>query len=222
MADWRSAIERPGVFDAVSRGGLTAWLAGGVGLIGDSLGPIIHAHDDASEIFYFLSGRCRLEVGRTEHVLQPGDFVLVPPEVPHNLWNASPDEPLVVFWLVAPNYVDNRWRTEHFRPEGYERPLVRAHADGPGTLPSDMNIVSEMVRLGGGFGREREDPTADTIFLVTDGAVDVFSAGGDGQLDRGGWRHIPAGAPWSAIGVSSVASAIVMRIPHRDADRRRM
>ena len=213
--DWRSAIERPGVFDTISRGGLTAWPPGGVGLIGDSLGPIMHAHDDASEIFYFLSGRCRLEVGRTEHVLQPGDFVLVPPEVPHNLWNALPDEPLVVFWLVAPNYADNRWRTEDFRSEGYERPLVRAHADGPGPLPSDGNIVSEMYRLGGGSGLEREDPTADTIVLATDGAVDVRIAESDGQLDRGEWRHIPAGTPWSAARASPVASAIVIRIPHR-------
>ena len=59
--DWPTAIEWPGVFDTISRGSLTAWPAGGVGLIGDSLGPIMHAHDDASEIFYFLSGRCRLE-----------------------------------------------------------------------------------------------------------------------------------------------------------------
>lgn len=213
--DWPTAIEWPGVFDTVSRGGLTAWPAGGVGLIGDSLGPIVHAHDDASEIFYFLSGRCRLEVGRTEHILQPGDFVLVPPEAPHNLWNDSPGEPLVVFWLVAPNYADNRWRTEDFRPEGYERPLVRAHADGRGTLPSDMNIVSQMDRFGRDDGLQRQDPTADTFFLVTDGAVDVLIAGDDNQLDRGAWRHIPAGTPWSATGASPAASAIVMRIPHR-------
>lgn len=216
MIDWRTAIERPGVFDAVSRGGLTAWPAGGVGLVGDSLGPIMHAHDDASEIFYFLSGRCRLEVGRTEHLLDAGDFVLVPPEAPHNLWNASPDEPLVVFWLVAPNYADNRWRTEDFRPEGYERPLVRAHADRPGTLPSDTNIVSEMYRLGpGGDPLESGDPTADAILLVADGAVGVRVAGDDDQLDRGMWRHIPAGTPWSASGASPAASVIVMRIPHR-------
>lgn len=216
MIDWRTAIERPGVFDTVSRGGLTAWPPGGVGLIADSLGPIMHAHDDATEIFYFLSGRCRLEVGRTEHLLDQGDFVLVPPEVPHNLWNASPEEPLVVFWLVAPNYADNRWRTMDFRPEGYERRLVRTHADGLGTLPSDTNLGSKMFRLGPGTDLlESGDPTTDAILLVTDGPVVVRVAGDDDQLDQGGWRHIPAGTPWSASGASSMASVIVMRIPHR-------
>ncbi len=216
MVDWRAATERPGVFDTISRGSLTAWPPGGVGLIGDSLGPQMHAHDDASEIFFFLSGRCRLEVGRTEHLLDAGDFVLVPPEVPHNLWNATPEEPLVVFWLVAPNYADNRWRTEDFRSEGYDRPLVRARADESGPLPSDGNIVSDLRRLAGDepIGVD-PDPTADTLVLVTRGAV-VVRAGDDGEsLEPGGWRHLPAGTAWSARADSGPASLLVMRVPHR-------
>ncbi len=217
MIDWRSAIEQPGVFDTVSRGSLTAWPPGGVGLIGDSLGPTMHAHDDASEIFYFLSGRCRLEVGNGEHLLDPGDFVLVPPEVPHNLWNATPDEPLVVFWLVAPNYADNRWRTADFRPEGYERPLVRAAAGQPGVLPSDGNIVSELVRLEAGVELEVGVDDADAIVLVIDGEADIRGddATEAARLDRGGWRHHPAGTTRLVSAASSQASLIVMRIPLR-------
>lgn len=65
------------------------------GLIGDTLGPIMHAHHQASEIFYFISGRCRLEVGNGEELFEPGDFVLVPPLLSHNLWNAGNDDLLV-------------------------------------------------------------------------------------------------------------------------------
>lgn len=214
MIDWRSAIEQPGVFDAVSRGSLTAWPPGGVGLIGDSLGPSMHAHDDASEIFYFLSGHCRLEVGRTEHLLDPGDFVLVPPEVPHNLWNATPDDPLVVFWLVAPNYADNRWRTDDFRPEGYDRPLVRAAADQPGALPSDGNIVSELVHLEAGAAIEVGGDGTDAIVLVIEGGAELSDGSDSVRLDRGGWRHHPAGTTRLVTAASS-ASLIVMRIPLR-------
>lgn len=217
MVDWRTEMERPGVFSPVCRGSLTAWPVGGVGLIGDSLGPIMHAHDDASEIFLFLAGRCRLEVGRTEHVLETGDFVLVPPEVPHNLWNATPEEPLAVFWLVAPNYADNKWRTEDFRPEGYERPLVRAGTDRPGPLPSDANIESELRALAPGeAGASTRDDAADTLVVVTSGTAGLRVDGDEETLEPGGWRHVPAGIPWVARAADGPAAIVVMRVPHRE------
>lgn len=216
MVDWRTEMERPGVFSRVCRGSLTAWPVGGVGLIGDSLGPIMHAHDDASEIFLFLAGRCRLEVGRTEHLLDTGDFVLVPPEVPHNLWNETPEEPLVVFWLVAPNYPDNKWRTDDFRPEGYERPAVRAGTERPGPLPSDGNIESELRALASGeAGTAARDDAADTFLVVTSGTVDVRIDGDDEALEPGGWRHVQAGISWSAQTTGGPAAIVVMRVPHR-------
>jgi quercetin dioxygenase-like cupin family protein len=208
--------KRPGVYDSVSRASVFAWAPGAAGLDGDSLGPTMHAHDDASEIFYILSGRCRLEVGRTEHLLDPGDFALVAPEVPHNLWSASPEETLTVFWLVAPNYADNRWRTEDFRPEGYERPLEQAQAKDPGSLPSDGNIISELRVLGPDQGPEPDaDASADTIVLVAEGTVTVTSAGESQHLEPGGWRHVPGGTTWSARPSKGTASVLLIRIPHR-------
>ena len=101
--DWHAWTGQHISFTEIRRGGATVWLIGGKGLLDDSLGPILHSHDRASEIFYFIAGRCRLEVGDSEEFFGPGDFILVPPDVPHNLWNAG-DDNLLVFWLVVPNF----------------------------------------------------------------------------------------------------------------------
>ena len=56
-----------------------------------------HHHGPVESIIYVLSGRARMRWGeRLEFVAEaaPGDFIFVPPFVPHQESNASPDEPL--------------------------------------------------------------------------------------------------------------------------------
>ncbi len=56
-----------------------------------------HHHGDLESIIYVVKGRARMRWGdRLEFMAEagPGDFIFVPPFVPHQEINASPDEPL--------------------------------------------------------------------------------------------------------------------------------
>lgn len=56
-----------------------------------------HHHGDLESVIYVVSGRARMRWGdRLEFVAEagPGDFIFVPPFVPHQEINARPDEPL--------------------------------------------------------------------------------------------------------------------------------
>ena len=56
-----------------------------------------HHHGDLESVIYVVSGRARMRWGeRLECVAEagPGDFIFVPPFVPHQEINASTDEPL--------------------------------------------------------------------------------------------------------------------------------
>jgi uncharacterized RmlC-like cupin family protein len=56
-----------------------------------------HHHGDLESIIYVVSGRARMRWGETlEFVAEagPGDFIFVPPFVPHQEINASDGEPL--------------------------------------------------------------------------------------------------------------------------------
>ncbi|KAB1073986.1 cupin domain-containing protein [Methylobacterium planeticum] len=57
----------------------------------------VHHHGALESVIYIVSGRARMRWGeRLEFVAEagPGDFIFVPPYVPHQEINASTDEPL--------------------------------------------------------------------------------------------------------------------------------
>jgi len=57
----------------------------------------VHHHGALESVIYVVRGRARMRWGeRLEYVAEaePGDFIFVPPFVPHQEINASPDEPL--------------------------------------------------------------------------------------------------------------------------------
>jgi uncharacterized RmlC-like cupin family protein len=56
-----------------------------------------HHHGALESVIYVVRGRARMRWGeRLEYVAEagPGDFIFVPPYVPHQEINASPDQPL--------------------------------------------------------------------------------------------------------------------------------
>ena len=56
-----------------------------------------HHHGELESVIYVVSGKARMRWGeRLEFVAEagPGDFIYVPPFVPHQEINASPSEPL--------------------------------------------------------------------------------------------------------------------------------
>jgi uncharacterized RmlC-like cupin family protein len=88
-------MHREAAIDAARAGTEKLW-AGTVVIHPDAkTGP--HHHGGLESIIYVVSGRARMRWGeRLEFTAEagPGDFIYVPPYVPHQEINASPDEPL--------------------------------------------------------------------------------------------------------------------------------
>ena len=56
-----------------------------------------HHHGPVESVIYIVSGRARMRWGEQLEFMAeagPGDFIYVPPWVPHQEMNANPDEPL--------------------------------------------------------------------------------------------------------------------------------
>jgi uncharacterized RmlC-like cupin family protein len=66
----------------------------------------VHHHGPLESVIYVVSGKARLRWGdRLEFVAEasPGDFIYVPPYVPHQEINANPEEPLQCVLLRSDN-----------------------------------------------------------------------------------------------------------------------
>jgi mannose-6-phosphate isomerase-like protein (cupin superfamily) len=214
--DWHEWIKQTLPRTEIMRGGATVWAQGAQGLTGDTLGPVMHLHDDASEIFYFLSGRCRLEVGDTEEYFGPGDFILVPPGVPHNLWNAGDDD-LLVFWIVAPHRMENKWRTHEITSEDMQRRASRTHIEPEAALPSDANIHSRLLDLQSAEGVSLETLLGqEAVIYINSGQVDVRVGKLSGRLQANEFVHVPVGTSYSITAAQGAASALLFEMPWKD------
>lgn len=215
--DWRDWIEQRIPMTEIQRGGAAVWPADGDRLIGDSLGPVMHLHDDASEIFYFVSGRCRLEIGASEEFFDPGEFVLVPSGVPHNLWNAG-DADLLVFWMVAPNFIDNKWRTDDFPAGAMDRRAVRSKVEPGVDLPSDENIHSRLLELQ--MGDSFLDDTRagqEAVLYVVDGSARVKVGKLEGRLSNHEFVHVTEETPFSIQPAGEMVSVLLFQTPGNGA-----
>jgi uncharacterized RmlC-like cupin family protein len=88
-------MQRAAAITAASAGTHRLW-AGTVAIQPDARTGA-HHHGELESIIYVVSGRARLRWGeRLEYYAEagPGDFIFVPPFVPHQEINASPDQPL--------------------------------------------------------------------------------------------------------------------------------
>lgn len=88
-------MDRAAAITAASAGSHKLW-AGTVAIQPDArTGP--HHHGELESVIYVVQGRARMRWGeRLEYVAEagPGDFIFVPPYVPHQEINADPHEPL--------------------------------------------------------------------------------------------------------------------------------
>ena len=211
--DWQTWVRQSLPRTDYMRGGATVWVKGMAGLLGDSLGPVMHLHEGASEIFYFVAGRCRLEVGDREEFFEAGDFVLVPPEVPHNVWPDGDDD-LLVFWLVAPHFQANKWRTEGFPEGAMQRGVIRGHVAAGGELPSDGQIESRLLTLANNdrhSGRTAERQEA-VVYLV-EGSADVRVGKLNGRLGAHEFVHVPVDTEYALDCRYGPVVAILFRLP---------
>jgi uncharacterized cupin superfamily protein len=74
-------------------------------------GPPPHFHARSSEIFFVLSGALEALAGERVLTLDTGDFLTIPPDVPHAFW-APDDSNSDVLILFAPGIQE---RFEYFR-----------------------------------------------------------------------------------------------------------
>lgn len=100
--DGRSATNSPHLFKAAASetGGRFDFI---VGTFAPGTGPPLHFHVVQDDSFYVLDGVLTVQVGDDIFDIGPGDFVSVPPKVPHtfdNLHNA--DEPVRAINLMTP------------------------------------------------------------------------------------------------------------------------
>jgi mannose-6-phosphate isomerase-like protein (cupin superfamily) len=56
------------------------------------LGPPEHIHPRIEETFEVRSGRLHVRVRSEDHVIGPGERVVVPPGTPHKFWNEADEE----------------------------------------------------------------------------------------------------------------------------------
>ena len=90
-----TGMSRAAAITSAKAGANRLW-AGTVSICANAkTGP--HHHGSLESVIYIVSGRARMRWGeRLEFVAEagPGDFIFVPPFVPHQEINASSDEPL--------------------------------------------------------------------------------------------------------------------------------
>ncbi|WP_332643537.1 cupin domain-containing protein [Aeromicrobium sp.] len=184
-------------FTEAARGGPLTWAIGDAGFDGDVLGPTRHAHDGAAEYFFMAEGAVRVEVGGDEFVVQEGDLCCIPADVPHNVLGPTSRIDAHLFCVVAPNFVDHKWRIDGFTEEGelgkatVGRPFVDAELPKSGGLSAEALTLkpTDEVRLETLQGRE-------CVYFVCEGKLDLeFSNGLSGSLAPGAFQHVREGSP---------------------------
>ena len=187
---WQDWVRQQLIFTEALRGGPLVWPAGDTHLFGDPLGPVRHAHDDAAEYYFVLSGACLVEVGGEERVANTGDLVYIPANAPHNLLHEVGGEDAWVYVLVSPNFAHNKWRTSDYLP-GTEslrmsitRPLEGDRSTASNPFPAD---VVEVVR---GTPVAAVSHTAEFVYLVVDGECHVRVGRLSGAFGPGGQVHV--------------------------------
>ena len=190
---WQDWVRQQLIFTEALRGGPLVWPAGSTHLAGDPLGPVRHAHDDAAEYYYVLSGACMVEVGGEERVANTGDLVYIPADAPHNLLNEVGGEDAWVYVLVAPNFAHNKWRTSDYLPgtEDYRMTITRP-LDGDDSAASNP-FPASLVTV------ERDAPRAARCHTppswctwCSRASATCASAGMSGTFGPGGQIHVCA------------------------------
>ncbi|MBU0458425.1 cupin domain-containing protein [Patescibacteria group bacterium] len=70
----------------------------------------MHTHKEKDEVFYIQSGKVKLETGGEEFVLEPGDFIHIPPRTPHRFTGIEDSE---IFEFSTNHQEDDSYRTEY-------------------------------------------------------------------------------------------------------------
>lgn len=89
-------------------------------------GPGLHWHANQDDTFYVLDGVLTVQCGDEIHDLHPGDFITIPPRVPHTFDNTRKDKPAKVINLMTPGgyhglFAENELLAEDAHPAEQDR-----------------------------------------------------------------------------------------------------
>jgi quercetin dioxygenase-like cupin family protein len=73
-----------------------------VGPVGYLSGPPLHTHTEQYDTFYVLDGVLTVQAGEDLFELRAGDFVTVPPGVPHTFDSVHEDQPVTAINVMTP------------------------------------------------------------------------------------------------------------------------
>jgi quercetin dioxygenase-like cupin family protein len=81
----------------------------------------MHSHNKKDEVFYLQSGKVKMELKGTDHILNPGDIVHIPPQTPHRFTGLKDSE---IFEFSTTHEEEDSYRTElsgHVEQERFDR-----------------------------------------------------------------------------------------------------
>ena len=151
-----------------------------------------HHHGELESVIYVVRGRARMRWGeRLEFVAEasPGDFIYVPPFVPHQEINASPDEPLECVLVRSDNEavvvnIPHIYSAEQV-PRGKPEPDLFLHAArAVGADPACCLVIEDSAN---GVKAARAAGMRVWGFL---GGGHLKNATGDELLDAGAERNL--------------------------------
>jgi quercetin dioxygenase-like cupin family protein len=190
LGSWQEWVLQGLLFTEAVRGGPLVWPAGAAHLHGDPLGPIRHAHDDAEEYYFILSGQCLVEVGGEERVAAAGDLVHIPANAPHNFLGEVGESDAWAFILVAPNVAHNKWRLSDFLPGSEDlRMTITRPLDGDDSARGNA-FGAETVQVAPGSSFAETASGGEVVGLVTDGRAHVRAGLMAGNLGPGDYFHV--------------------------------
>ena len=190
--DYREWMQQPFIFTERIRSRALVWTPEAHWFINDPLGPLPHAHDDATEIIYIAAGQMDIQVGESKQRVVPGDFLLMPPDRFHNYWLAG-DETACMYVLVVPNHKQARWRYKDFKPGSFEGHAPVASVIRGGPMPSDERITTHVCQLA------RDESTDTSVESVREKMIYVLEGNGTIEIERmrgeikpNDYQHVPS------------------------------
>jgi mannose-6-phosphate isomerase-like protein (cupin superfamily) len=177
------------------RGRALWWPKGADWFANDPLGPLPHTHPRASELYFVVSGRLDLTVGRTELVLDVGQACLIPPDTFHAPVNRAAED-LCLFVVVAPNWREARWKPEGFTEADYVGVPVVAPPRARGVLVQDEQLHVEVLELTPGAPcAPPPRPGVERVLYCLEGVLGLAVERLEGRLGPHEYAAVPAQAP---------------------------
>lgn len=140
-------------------------------------------------------GSALVETGGEEFVLEEGQLGYIPPDAPHNFLGPSTDRDVFFFCVIAPNFADNKWRVNDFRPGSESLRMAVATPFQSAELPGGDKLSAHALHLTPDDGVVAVSAAGrDVVYLVVDGSVDIRATGGlRGTIKSGTYLHLREG-----------------------------